>query len=183
MRGPRDEGLPGEDTAQSKPERRLQLFRLARGLPERPAAPAATGQGRTSRARTTAAARQVDEESAFGAAHAEAARERSGARRSAIAGLGQGAAPGTAAGPPVGGPAWQSLGPTEIPNGQTYGSGPGSRVNVSGRVAAIAVDPSNAAHVLVGSAWRRHLGIVRQRRVVGATNRLSADPHNRRDRI
>ena len=50
------------------------------------------------------------------------------------------------------GPAWQNLGPTEIPNGQTYGSGPGSRVNVSGRVGAIAVDPANANHVLVGSA-------------------------------
>jgi len=159
MRGPRDEGLPDEGAAQSKPEQRLQLFRLARGLAERPAAPAATGQGRTSRARS-AAARQVDEESAFGAAHAEAAETRSGARRSAIAAPGVGAAPGAAAGLPVTGPAWQSLGPYEIPNGQTYGSGPGSRVNVSGRVAAIAVDPSNAAHVLVGSAgggiWESH---------------------------
>ena len=53
-------------------------------------------------------------------------------------------------GPPTpSGPQWRSLGPTTIPNGQTYGS---SRVNVSGRVAAIAVDPSNAAHVLCGAA-------------------------------
>ena len=44
---------------------------------------------------------------------------------------------------------WRSLGPLTIPNGQTYGA---SRVNVSGRVAAIAVDPSNPAHVLVGAA-------------------------------
>ncbi|CAB3809600.1 hypothetical protein LMG28614_07080 [Paraburkholderia ultramafica] len=57
-------------------------------------------------------------------------------------------------GPPTGvptatGPQWRSLGPWTIPNGQTYGS---SRVNVSGRVAAIAVDPSNPAHVLCGAA-------------------------------
>jgi len=53
-------------------------------------------------------------------------------------------------GPPTAtGPQWRSLGPWTIPNGQTYGS---SRVNVSGRVATIAVDPSNPAHVLCGSA-------------------------------
>ena len=53
-------------------------------------------------------------------------------------------------GPPTpAGPQWRSLGPLTVPNGQTYGA---SRVNVSGRVAAIAVDPSNAAHVLVGAA-------------------------------
>ena len=53
-------------------------------------------------------------------------------------------------GPPTAsGPQWRSLGPYTIPNGQTYGS---SRVNVSGRVAAIAVDPTNASHVLCGAA-------------------------------
>jgi hypothetical protein len=53
-------------------------------------------------------------------------------------------------GPPTGsGPQWRSLGPYTIPNGQTYGS---SRVNVAGRVAAIAIDPGNAAHVLCGAA-------------------------------
>jgi len=53
-------------------------------------------------------------------------------------------------GPPTAtGPQWRSLGPWTIPNGQTYGS---TRVNVSGRVAAIAVDHSNPAHVLCGAA-------------------------------
>jgi hypothetical protein len=53
-------------------------------------------------------------------------------------------------GPPTAtGPQWRSLGPSTIPNGQTYGA---SRVNVSGRVAVIAIDPSDAAHVLVGAA-------------------------------
>ncbi len=53
-------------------------------------------------------------------------------------------------GPPTAtGPQWRSLGPWTIPNGQTYGS---NRVNVSGRIAAIAIDPGNAAHVLCGAA-------------------------------
>ena len=57
---------------------------------------------------------------------------------------------GPPTGPPTGsGPQWRSLGPYTIPNGQTYGS---LRVNVSGRVAAIAVDPSRPAHVLCGAA-------------------------------
>ncbi len=57
---------------------------------------------------------------------------------------------GQSTGIPTGtGPQWRSLGPTTIPNGQTYGT---SRVNVSGRVAAVAVDPHNPAHVLCGAA-------------------------------
>lgn len=46
-------------------------------------------------------------------------------------------------------PQWQSLGPATIPNGQTYGA---SRVNVSGRISSVVVDPRNPAHVLVGAA-------------------------------
>jgi hypothetical protein len=53
-------------------------------------------------------------------------------------------------GPPTPtGPQWRSLGPWTIPNGQTYGA---SRVNVSGRVAAIAVHPASPARVLCGAA-------------------------------
>lgn len=44
---------------------------------------------------------------------------------------------------------WRWLGPTYMPNGQTYGA---SRVDVAGRLSAVAVDPSNAAHLLVGAA-------------------------------
>ena len=51
---------------------------------------------------------------------------------------------------PAAGPsAWRWLGPSYMPNGQTYGS---ARVDVAGRVSAIAVDPSNSAHLLVGAA-------------------------------
>ena len=48
--------------------------------------------------------------------------------------------------------AWQPLGPYFMPHGQTYGAGPGSRPPVAGRVSAVAVDPSNADHILCGSA-------------------------------
>lgn len=51
--------------------------------------------------------------------------------------------------PTLPGPQWEALGPYTIPNGQTYGS---SRVAVSGRVAAVAVDPTNINHVLCGGA-------------------------------
>ncbi len=51
--------------------------------------------------------------------------------------------------PTAAGQQWRSLGPTTIPNGQTYGS---NRVNVSGRIASVIVDPANPPHVLVGTA-------------------------------
>jgi photosystem II stability/assembly factor-like uncharacterized protein len=61
--------------------------------------------------------------------------------------------------------AWRPLGPTGIPDGQTYGSGPGSTAVMSGRVTAIAVDPTDSQHVLAGSA----AGGVWQTRDGGAT--------------
>lgn len=50
-------------------------------------------------------------------------------------------------GPPT--PAWTSIGPTLIPDGQTYSA---DRADVSGRVTAIAVDPRDGNHILVGAA-------------------------------
>ncbi len=46
-------------------------------------------------------------------------------------------------------PSWRLVGPRLIPDGQTYGAG---RTPVSGRVSSVAVDPSNANHILCGSA-------------------------------
>jgi len=46
---------------------------------------------------------------------------------------------------------WRPLGPFSIPHGQTYGKGTGSKPPVAGRVVAVAVDPGNANHVLIGS--------------------------------
>jgi hypothetical protein len=52
--------------------------------------------------------------------------------------------------PPTGiGPQWRFLGPSGMPNGQTYGD---TRVVVSGRIATMAIDPSNSNHILAGSA-------------------------------
>jgi hypothetical protein len=47
---------------------------------------------------------------------------------------------------------WQPLGPDGIPDGQTYGTGPGSTAMMAGRVTAIAVDPGESNHLLVGTA-------------------------------
>jgi len=44
---------------------------------------------------------------------------------------------------------WQSIGPTEVPNGQTYGT---NTIPVIGRVSCVAIDPGNAKHLLCGSA-------------------------------
>lgn len=53
-------------------------------------------------------------------------------------------------GPPTPtGPQWRSCGPWTVMNGQTYGA---TRINASGRVSALAVDPSSPAHVLAGAA-------------------------------
>jgi photosystem II stability/assembly factor-like uncharacterized protein len=66
-----------------------------------------------------------------------------------------GAAAGPATAAPPGAPVpprWHPLGPRSIPHGQTYGGGPGSRPPVSGRISAVAVDPADPAHLLVGAA-------------------------------
>jgi photosystem II stability/assembly factor-like uncharacterized protein len=52
-------------------------------------------------------------------------------------------------GPSATEPQWRSLGPWTVPKGQTYGA---SKVNVSGRMACVVVDPSDPAHVLAGAA-------------------------------
>jgi hypothetical protein len=52
--------------------------------------------------------------------------------------------------PPGPGPAWRPLGPFAVPHGRTAGSGPGSRPPVTGRVAAVAVDPGDPRHLLAG---------------------------------
>jgi photosystem II stability/assembly factor-like uncharacterized protein len=64
--------------------------------------------------------------------------------------------------PPAPAIAWSSLGPAGIPRGQTYGSG---TTTVAGRVSAIAVDPGDSQHLLVGSA----AGGVWETRDTGAT--------------
>jgi hypothetical protein len=58
------------------------------------------------------------------------------------------------------GAAWRPLGPFAIPHGWTAGFGPGSRPRVAGRVAAVALDPSDPRHLLAGGGgiWESHDG-------------------------
>jgi photosystem II stability/assembly factor-like uncharacterized protein len=49
-------------------------------------------------------------------------------------------------------PAWRELGPTLIPHGQTYGSGPGANPSVSGRCSGVLVDRSDSRHLVLCSA-------------------------------
>jgi hypothetical protein len=58
-------------------------------------------------------------------------------------------AKGAAAISPLAPAPWRPIGPSVIPNGQTYGS---NTVDVIGRVASIAVDPGNPSHLLLGAA-------------------------------
>src|SRR5262249_36255185 len=73
------------------------------------------------------------------------------------------------AAPQLGPAAWKSIGPSVIPNGQTYGT---NRVDVAGRVSSIAIDPGNPKHLLCGSAN----GGVWEARDKGATWAARTDP-------
>ena len=49
-------------------------------------------------------------------------------------------------------PVWRELGPTLIPHGQTYGSGPGASPAVSGRCSGVVIDRSDSRHLVLCSA-------------------------------
>jgi ligand-binding sensor domain-containing protein len=167
MKGPMDDIISepqanlalAPKTVEEKPPKvlqRLALFNGSRGLPrveptergmavsgkaKEPTAPEEYTEGQQPEARMELDARmELEATKEIGQLYIEAANA-----------LHVGAEPdfGTL-GPPTGiGPQWRFLGPTMTANGQTYGD---SRVVVSGRVAAIAVDPSNSNHLLCGSA-------------------------------
>lgn len=132
--GRRGGGSNGQPPVTGKTYRRQAEFLEQRGLP-----------GRSSSLEPDPLAAEADSDSRLLYLHAAE-------QRSALLG----------ADPPNAAIVWQCLGPNGIPNGQTYGTGPGSRVTVSGRVSAIAVDPTNPVHILVGSAaggvWETHDG-------------------------
>ena len=56
------------------------------------------------------------------------------------------------------GPTWTFLGPDSIPAGQTYGTGGNNKPAVSGRIAGVAVQPTNPDEILLATAgggiWR-----------------------------
>jgi hypothetical protein len=80
-----------------------------------------------------------------------------------------GGLPGMDGGGPHGG--WRPLGPFAIPHGQTHSSGPRSRPAVAGRVTAVAVDPADAGHLLVGTGG----GGVWESRDAGSSWRAATD--------
>jgi photosystem II stability/assembly factor-like uncharacterized protein len=84
-------------------------------------------------------------------------------------------------------PRWRPLGPWSIPHGQTYGWGPGSRPSVAGRVSALAIDPSDPAHILAGAGgggvWESRDGGAMwaprtDRKPTLATGAIAFDPSN-----
>lgn len=148
MRGPKDNlveaatrGLETPPFPEGKAARRLELFDEQRGMP----APTPTQEEAApgpARRKGRARSLEVDPTAVVAATYAAAA-----VALQAPPQTRELAAPGAPqAAPP---PSWRFLGPTGVSNGQTYGE---SRVIVSGRVAAIAVDPSNTSHVLCGGA-------------------------------
>src|SRR4051812_7708103 len=178
MQGPEDEGavprqtVRTEDQLPPRPYGGKAMLRLLELL---------ESQGLTTLAQTAAVAATTDDVQADAVTHARtvgvlsaaaparrrAARKRTAASNQEEPAAGDGEAPADegstealaatyaevaldGTGPPTaGGPQWRSAGPWTVTNGQTYGS---SRVNVSGRVSALAVDPGNPAHVLAGAA-------------------------------
>jgi hypothetical protein len=157
MKGPMEEA-PGTRAARrrvppdgGKALARLELFLSQRGLE----ADVQEVTGRRGRRATRGRRKRgavPDNIGATYAATAEALHQEpeGGARDIARTGAPEeGGAPPPAPFDPALGPGWRFLGPVYMPNGQTYGT---SRVDVSGRIAAIAIDPGNVNHILVGSA-------------------------------
>ena len=171
MKGPLEQAAKGSERtrARAKPEggkalARLELFLASRGIDgevEEVIAPAGRARGRKRAAprrraeagigalyaSTAEALHPAGDEASPGDEAAPSDAPRTRAKRAAVRPTD--AAPPPAPFNPALGPGWRSLGPVYMPNGQTYGT---SRVDVSGRIAAIAVDPTNGNHILVGSA-------------------------------
>ncbi len=155
---------------------RLRFFKEQRGIPAESVAVVASASKKAARAPRAKAARATLTAKGVGEAYlaAFAARNQPAASR----------AKAMAASVAVG---WRPLGPFSIPHGQTYGSGPLSRPAVSGRISAVAVDPGNAQHILIGAAgggvWEtRDLGVTWFPRTDNqpalATGAIAFDPQN-----
>lgn len=155
-----------QKSTESKPLERLKLFESQRGFSSAPppvdadnaadVLPAKAAEKKGAKRKGEAAAvppagDAVPAPAEIAQLYADAAAQmQSESPEIARAGIGiPGAPDDTAAPEQLLVPMWRSIGPTLIPNGQTYGS---ARIPVSGRLAAVAIDPSNRDHILAGSA-------------------------------
>ena len=185
MRGPRDSIIEsttktterGVSTEGGKVLQRLLLFEEERGFPEEPIGEIPPRRSRRAiragtRARGAARAELTDQEIAATYAEAAQALQAGQPMEATAKALPEGGAERAAA-PPT----WRWLGPTYMPNGQTYGD---TRVDVSGRVSSIAIDLNNRNHILCGSAaggvWESRNGGAS----LGAAHRQHAHAHRRR---
>jgi photosystem II stability/assembly factor-like uncharacterized protein len=135
--GERDTAL-GDDVVASMPvpkSARPRFVLGAKALRAKPVRAAALAAPRRRTSASKAFAQQIAKAATRLAKPARRGRA-AGAKRRAMAP----AAPSTV---------WQAIGPSLIPNGQTYGT---NRVDVIGRVSSIAIDPKNAKHILLGAA-------------------------------
>lgn len=160
MRLPRDVQDAIDETMRGKPVyrgpggkvlRRLQLFEEQRGIEmasfAREIEPGEAGEEKKEKGK-----KLTGEDIARLYIEGARALEEGGAAESDIeeGGAEAPAAPSPAPAPPAAPPPrWRPLGPVRIPKGQTYGS---KRIDVSGRVAAIAIDPASPGHILCGAA-------------------------------
>jgi len=147
MRGPNDDrkGVAGRKSSQAARERfpvgkalaRIGYFEVQRGLPRTHAESGLVISAEATIARIAKrapAARRSAQVGPYGKAHAVKARMEPAF--AAKAGL----------------PVWRALGPTEVPKGQTYGTGGNNRPPVSGRASGIVISPTDPRHLVLCSA-------------------------------
>ena len=153
MRGPRDTSPDRTERGASmeggKALQRLLLFERERDFSEESPAGPAPSPARRGKAAPAKAGQAASTDKAIAQRYANAAQILQRAQPEPAV---RSPAPEGAARPEAlvaAAPMWRWLGPTYMPNGQTYGD---SRVDVAGRVSSIAVDPSNRNHILCGSA-------------------------------
>ena len=154
---------------EGKAARRLELFETARGVESTNVAP----KQRTRRSRGESAPPDAD----LAATYAEVATEIASPPDAPAPAPGGGLGPPTPNGARSGGRSARGQSRTARPTAA------GNRVNVSGRVSAIAVDPSNGRARLVGAADGGVWESGDRGATLGAAHRLAADAGGRRDRL
>lgn len=139
-----------EKPPEGKVFHRLMLFAEERGLPiipaEPPPPPTKSAKGKKQKPKETT----EETPKAYANAFLEMAESLRASQAPEVMMAATQPEAGPQMSPPTGtGPQWRFLGPIRMPNGQTYGD---TRIDVSGRVSAVAINPSNSNHILCGAA-------------------------------